>query len=118
MDNEGRRYPIEAINRYLQRFDTESKESVLAEMQSRKILDGFLSTPHGRLMAGEVLDAIAADQRAIVRMSIEGFDANLEAIKHAALRIGIAYDFLCGLRTIYDRGNTHEEGIAKEEAAI
>jgi len=91
-------------------FANESdKMDVFNEVRTAEILQTFLDTVEGKIICNSVINAMTLQVRNIIRLSIEGFDQNREAIKQAALQIDIAHKFLMGLVDYLATGKSHEE---------
>jgi len=114
MPEQDRRWTTEEISNYISGFTEIERENVVRELMGSKILRTFLDTPEGKLTLGSTIDSIRDQMMKIVRLSISGFDGNLEEIKQAALQINVAYDFMHGIATTLSRGEDHETRMRKK----
>lgn len=110
--------PLAAMNEYVKRYSEEAKASVYKALIENDTLNECLSTVQGRLVLDSVVDAIRSHMGSIIRMSVEGFDKNEEAIKQAALQISVAYDFAKHIADKLNTGEEHKNAILDIDAQM
>jgi hypothetical protein len=106
------RWNVDLINRYVNSggFTAQFEiDTVLKELRTKQIIEGVLDTTIGKVMMSSIVDGIAKDMGAIIGLSIDGFDKNMDEIRQKSLQIGVSCDFLINLRTLLSRGEEHEK---------
>jgi len=106
------RWNVDLINKYVNSggFTAQFEiDTVLKELRTKQIIEGVLDTTIGKVMMSSIIDGIATDMGAIIGLSIDGFDKNMDEIRQKSLQIGVSCDFLINLRTLLSRGEEHEK---------
>lgn len=106
------RWNVDLINKYVNSggFTAQFEiDTVLKELRTKQIIEGVLDTTIGKVMMSSIVDGIAKDMGAIIGLSIDGFDKNMDEIRQKSLQIGVSCDFLINLRTLLSRGEEHEK---------
>jgi hypothetical protein len=97
---------------YVSKFKDVQREYVLKQILENDLLAKFLGTTEGRLILGNVVDAITSDTMLMVRLCVEG-DKKGE-ISQAALRISTAYNFMYSIAKMAGDGQEHVEKMKKK----
>jgi len=100
---------------YISFFPDVQRENVLKEILESRLLQDFLATTEGRLILGNVVDMIRNTTMRIVRISVDGFEKNVDEIKQCALQINIAYNFMYNIADMATKGEKHTEAIKKRK---
>lgn len=109
-----KRWNLEQLDRYVKSSGFSSNfevDAVIKALRSLELIRDFFDTPTGGVLMSSVVDGIRSNMMKIIRLSVDGFDKNEAEIRHAALQINVAHEFMYGILTTMDRGEEIERNV-------
>lgn len=102
------------VETYIHTFNIETRDAVVNELLTSRVVRDALDTPAGKALLGSVIDSIRDKIRALVGVCAEqSTKAKQDKMQHTATEIHIMYHLLRNWAQILVTGDKHEEAMRK-----